>query len=65
MSRAQKVSSYTTQLLERRSAVLLMSMPGVALAALGFVWWPLAFAALATFLGPWLLVKPGRVRRAG
>lgn len=65
MSQIQRESSYAMQLLERRTTVLVMSVPGLALAALGFVWWPLAFAALATFLGPLLLlVKPGRDRPA-
>jgi hypothetical protein len=65
MSQVRRESSYAAQLLKRRATVLVMSLPGLAFAALGFVWWPLAFAALATFLGPLLLlVKPGRDRRA-
>jgi hypothetical protein len=65
MSHVRKESSYAVQLLDRRAVVLVMSVPGLAFAALGFVWWPLAFAALATFLGPLLLlVKPGRDRQA-
>lgn len=65
MSQVRRESSYAMHLLERRTTVLMMSVPGLAFAALGFVWWPLAFAALATFLGPLLLlVKPGRDPRA-
>jgi hypothetical protein len=49
MSQVRRESLYAVQLLERRATVLVMSVPGLAFAALGFVWWPLAFAALATF----------------